>query len=371
MSLKNLLVKDFISEALIVNPSTPLSRAIGLMEENSAYEVFISIGDKVGIVTVRDMLRAKGFTDTRIEAFMSFVPKLSLDADLIYAAKIMAEYRLRALPVTRNNEVIGKLDVKAIISKVRDSGLSGIRISKIMSSPPLTISYEDKVAKAREIMLRKKFDQLPVVKDKKIEGVVTSTQIVFNLIPRLGGGRYTVGVPDTIKYLDSPVNTIMDTDPLKCSPQDTVRKAVEDMFSRNSSYCLVTLGEELQGIVTYRDFIKLISEGDKAGIPVHMIGLPDDPFEAEAAKVKFTRIVSRLSRILPSITEARSVIKTADTGGLRRRYDVDVTIKSPGENYNFSLTGWDLPVIYDELADIIKKAITSKKRRGRSIRYSE
>ncbi|MEM2305101.1 MAG: CBS domain-containing protein [Candidatus Methanomethylicia archaeon] len=362
MSFKKLLVRDFISEAIIVDPLTPISKVIGLMRENNAYEVFIDLKDRIGVVTIRNMLRAKSFTNVRIESFMSFTPKLSLDMDLMYAARIMADYRLRALPVAGDRGIIGKLDAKTIIDKIRNSSLNSVKISKTMSTHPLTIASGEKIAKAREIMLRKKFDQIPVVKDKRVEGVVTSASIVFNLIPVLGGEKYTIGSPDTIRSIDSPVNTIMDINPLKCSPQDTIREVISSMLSLNSSYCLVILGEELHGIVTYRDFMNLISEKIETNIPVYILGLPDDPFEAEATKIKFMRIIDKLNRILP-LTEARSIIKTVNVDGLRRRYEVDVTIKSPGKNYNFSLGGWNLPAIYDDLTNIIKKTIASRKKR--------
>ena len=364
MSFKKLLVGDFVSEALIVDPITPLSRVVGLMRKNNAYEAFIDLRDRIGVVTVRSMLRAKSFTNVKIESFMSFIPKLSLDMDLMYAARIMADYRLRALPIVRDGEIIGKLDAKTIIDKIRNSSLGNVRISKTMTAHPLTIASGEKIAKAREIMLRRRFDQVPVVKDKRIEGVVTSTGIVFNLIPSLGGEKYTTGAPDTIRSIDSPVDTIMDVDLLKCSPKDTIREVIGSMLNRNSSYCLVTLGEELHGIVTYRDFMNLISEKVEINTPIDMIGLPDDPFEAEAAKVKFMRIIGKLGRILP-LTEAKSIIKTLNVEGLRRRYEVNVTIKSPGRNYNFSLAGWDLPAIYDDLTNIIKKSIASRRERRR------
>jgi len=370
MSFSKLLVKDFVSEALIIDSLTPISKAIGLMRDSDAYEAFICLGDKVGAVTVRDMLRLKSFTNVRVETLMSFIPKLSLDTDLMYAARIMADYRIRALPVVENREVIGKLDAKAIINRIRNTNLSNIKVSKIMSTPPLTILSGEKVAKAREIMLRKKIDQLPVLKDKRVKGVVTSTSIVFDLVPSLGGEKYTIGVPDTVRFLDSPVDAIIDANPLVCSPQDAIREVIGGMLNGKSSYCLVALGEELQGIVTYRDFMKLISGKIEVNIPVQIVGLPDDPFEAEAAKVKFINIINKLSKTVP-LTEARSIIKTLDTDGLRRRYEVDVAIRSPVRNYNFSLTGWDLPAIYDELTDIIKKAITSKKGMGKAPKKRE
>lgn len=359
-------VGDFISEAVIVEPVAPLSKVIGLMEEKDSYEVFSYIGDKIGIATMRDLLKVRNFSDTKVEASMSFIPKLPSNASLLQAAGVLADYRLRALPVVEGNKVIGKLDVKAIIREVKESKLGGIWASKIMTPSPVTVSSGDKVAKAKGIMIRRRFDHLPVIKGRRVGGVVTSAQIVFNLVPSVKGGRYVVGVPDVVKPLDLPVDAVMENDPLECSLQDSIKSVADGMLEQNSSYCLVTVGEELHGIITYRDFAKLISEGGKkTEVPVYMVGLPDDPFEAEATKIKFVRMVEGLSKVFPPILEARSTIKTS-----RRRYEVSISIRTPKETYNYSSTGWGLPEVFDDLANSIKKVKASKKKRRKGDKES-
>lgn len=354
---------DLFTEAIVVEPITPLSKVAGVMKENDTYEVFSYVGDKIGIVTVRDLLKTKSFTDTEAESFLSFVPKLPVNADLFQAARVMADYRLRALPVVEDNKIVGKLDVKAIINEVKESRVGNMKASKIMTASPLTISSGDKIAKARGIMIRRRFDHLPVIKDRRVGGIVTSAQIAFNLIPSPKGAKYIEGAPDIAKPLDLPVDGIMETDLLVCSPQDSIKRVADSMLERNSSYSLVSVGEEVQGIITYRDFAKLISEGGrKIEIPAYIVGLPEDPFEAEATKIKFIRMIEGLSKALPLIMEARSTIKTS-----RRRYEVTVSIKTPRESYNYSSSGWDLPGLYDDLANSIKKIMASKKKKRRRI----
>ncbi|MEM2914260.1 MAG: CBS domain-containing protein [Candidatus Bathyarchaeia archaeon] len=372
--MKNVSVGNFVSEAISVDPLEQVSKVVGLMKEKDAYEVFSIAGDKIGTVTIRDLLKVKSFTDAKIESFLNFLPKLSVNTDLFQAARIMTDYRLRALPVVERDKIIGKFDVKAIINEVKNSSLGNISASKIMTPSPTTATAGEKVANARGVMIRRRFDHLPVIRGRKIGGMVTSSQIVFNLIPNLKG-RYIIGVPEDFKPLDWPVDVIMDTNPLECAPQDSIKAVANSMLQRNLSYCLVAIGEELQGIITYRDFAKLVSEGErKIEVPVYMVGLPDDPFEAEAAKIKFVRLVEGLSRTHWPLMEARSTIKTSSSQGSRRRYEVSVSIKTPKETHNYTYQSWDLPSIYDELANRIKKIMKDKekmRRRERGIKKGE
>lgn len=366
-----LTVEKFISEGIIVDPFMPISKAVGLMRERNAYEVFTYIGDKVGTVTVRDILRVKNLAGIKVESLLNFIPKISADTNLLQAAKIMSEYRLRSLPIVKKNEIIGKIDIKAIVNNVKDSALGKIGVSKIMTPTPTTISVGEKSSKAREIILRRKFDHLPVVKDKRLVGIITSTHIVFNLMADLGSEKYKMGVPSIINPFDYPVEAVMSTHTLRCYPQSPIREVAKNMLEQDSSYCLVTVDDEIHGIITYRDFASLISaERDRIEAPIYMIGLPEDPFEAEAAKIKFIRLINSLSKFLPPIIEARSIIKSSSPDGQRRRYEVTVNIRTSGKSYNYSSEGWDLPIIYDEISRAIKKMATVKKeikrkKRGR------
>lgn len=366
-SQRNVLVKDFLSECIIVEPSMPVSKVIGLMKEEDAYEVFAWVGNRIGTATVRDILRAKNPASMKIENLLSFVPKLSPDTRLFEAARIMADYRLRALPIVQENVIIGKIDVKVLVSKIKDSALGNITVSKIMTPSPVTITLGERVSKAREMMLRRKIDHLPVERNGRVHGILTSEHIVFNLIVDYGSDKYVTGVSDTLKLLDYPVEAIMETHPLESEPQTSIREVAGRMLAENRSYSLVTLGEELHGIVTYKDFTKLIATKEETGVPVYMVGLPDDPFEAEAAKIKFIRLVNNLSRFLPSILEARSVIKTSSVEGQRRRYEVNVNIRTARETFNYTTGGWDLPALYDEVASAVKRMVTSRKKTRRAV----
>jgi len=338
------------------------------MKERNSYEIFALVGDKIGTATIRDFLKVKNPLNMKVEPLLKFVPKMSTGTSLLHAARVMAEYRLRALPVVQDNRIIGKIDVRAIVNEVKESALGNIRVSKIMSPSPITISQNEKVSKAREIMLRKRIDHLPVEKDKRISGILTSEHIAFNLIGGFGGDRHVAGLPTTISPLDYHVEAIMEKSILECEPHTPIRNAAERMLAEGLSYSLVMVGEELHGIITYRDFAKLISaEEVKSDVPVYIIGLPDDPFEAEAAKIKFTRLINSLSRFIPQVLEARSIIKSSSPGGQREHYEVNVLIKTAKDNFVYSSSGWDLPIIYDEIASAIKKMVTSRKNLKRSV----
>jgi hypothetical protein len=169
--------------------------------------------------------------------------------------------------------------------------------------------------------------------------------------------------------MDIPASALMDTNPLQCNSDEKIGTVINLMRKRKVDYSLVRLWEELQGIITYRDIMRIIVKPPERQIPVYMVGLPDDPFEAETAQTKFTNVIHILSKRFPSIEEARSKIKSGKQKGERRkRYEVSVVIKTSKRMYSYSETGWDLPVIYDKISSRLKRLLTQKRVRKRDVR---
>jgi hypothetical protein len=52
----------------------------------------------------------------------------------------------------------------------------------------------------------------------------------------------------------------------------------------HSTYAIVPFPDNKSGIITYRDIISLLGEQTQREIPVYIIGMPDDPFDAELIK---------------------------------------------------------------------------------------
>ena len=216
-------------------------------------------------------------------------------------------------------------------------------------------------------MVKNRVDHLPVISHKKVSGILTSSHIIFRLIPRERIGSEAFGIEGK-KRLSYQVKALMDNRPLLCQAHDKAFSVLEKMLKKDKKYALITVLGIVQGIITMRDFVRLLAEPEaKPEIPVYIIGLPEDPFEAEVAKSKFLKVVQFLKRVFPDIEEARSVIKISESvkGKERRRYEVDIVIKTTKDIVSFTHKGWELPSIYDELSNRIKRLPRQKRRKTR------
>ena len=123
----------------------------------------------------------------------------------------MSHYRLRALRAVQNNEIVGQITAKAIVKGIYEADISGSRnsntvnASNIMTPNPIVITPKDRVSTARNIMMRRRIDHLPIVEEQentKLAGILTSTHIAQAMLPSERIGRESIGIDNKSIRLD-------------------------------------------------------------------------------------------------------------------------------------------------------------------------
>jgi len=363
-AIKKIEVRELQTPPIIVPSTYTISKIVGVLRDLDGYEVFIVDNDRVGMVTMRDILRVSHLTSAKTSTLVKYPTKLSPTTNLSVAARILTDYRLRALPIVDGGEITSVVTAKRILEVLSERGFLKFPVKYLISGGLITVTENDTVAKARNLMVNKRIAHLPVTSYGKVLGVITSSQIVFHLMPRERIGSETLGLEGQ-RSLGFQVKVLMDTAPLRCRIEEGASDVLRSMLRMDKTCALLTVLDMVQGIVTPRDYVKLVAEPEvKPEIPVYMVGLPEDPFEAEVAKSKFLNVVGKLKRVFPAIEEARSVIKISESfkGKERRRYEVDVVIKTPKDIITYTHKGWELPNVYDELADRLKRLLTQKRK---------
>lgn len=353
-------VTDLLTEAEIFPSSETVSKVIGYLRESKLMEGLADDGDaKTCLVTMRDLLNVTSL-DTKISSVMHQVPRLGPNNTVSDAATLMHEYRTRSMPVYREKKLIGQITSPSIVAKLLDSDAPG-KISSIMTPSPICMDVSDSVSKGRETMLKKKVDQLPVTKKGALDGIVTSDQLVFNLMPKtdrnmkgdMKGGRY-----------DEALGIFAAKDVLTNEITDALRDVYQNMSKSGSNYSLILGTDEIQGIVTYRDFLRVLTRRvTESSIPMYIVGLPDDPFEAGTARKKFLGAVELLRRSVPDISEARAIIKMGETKSPKKKYEVKVFLVHPRNHYSYSVRSFELADAFDEVNNWVKELVQRSRPR--------
>ena len=364
--IKNRPIDNIIEPLVEAPPNATLSRILGILREREVYQAFLPEGTRCGMISEREILKETNIELTKPAAVIRYIPLVLKESLVGEVARLMADYRIRAAPVSNGRKIIGQVNCTRLLAELKGRMGGELKIMSVATRSPTTIEETAPVAKARDVLLKKRFDHLPVTGGKSLTGLLTSTQIVSLLRnPERVGSKSML--PQTKGGLDFPVADVMDRNPLTCPPETPAEDALKLMLDSADTCVLITQWDELQAITTQRDIMTLLAEVEpEPEVPVFMVGLPEDPFESEATKAKFKRIVRQLQKVFPTILEARSIIKSKRKSGSERlRYEVRVQIRTPRDSFSYSEEGWELPVVYDAITDRLKRLMTKKQKTRR------
>jgi CBS domain-containing protein len=364
---RNMPVEGLMEPSIIISKDEPLSKIISTLIDTDSYDVFIELSGKVAALNIRDIIGAKDIKTTRPSLVGKIIPELNRKSVVGEAARIMSHYRMRTLPVVQNGRVEGQVSAKQIVNLINRQ-LAGdkvkINASNIMTGDPLVIDSHKTVSAAMSIMKKRRIDHLPVVDNGILVGIITSSDIMKVMSPTERIGKKSIGINNAEDRLSIQVSGLANDDVITASIDESLQGVCDRMISAASSYCIIKVWDEIQGIITYRDIIALLGEKIEEDIPMFIVGLPDEPLDAELAKSKFANITKFMRKIHPDIEQARCHIKLRKVLGSRKRYEIDVHVRSTHGNISYTNVGWDLAKLFDEMNHALKKRVVHKNKRN-------
>jgi CBS domain-containing protein len=120
-----------------------------------------------GVILVRDVME----TD---------VKTVRPDSSVMEAIQKMNKFDVGSIVVVQERRPVGIITERDILRKILESGLDPVTVKarQIMSSPIITIREDSAIEEAAKIMTTKRIKKIPVVKDGKLIGIVTATDLV-------------------------------------------------------------------------------------------------------------------------------------------------------------------------------------------------
>jgi len=171
------------------------------------------------------------------------------------AHALMVSSSIHHLPVTSHGELCGILSARDLAGAAYD-----LPARRVMHAPVETLAPEDSIHVAAERLLAHHFSSLPVLRDGKVAGIVTSSDLVRVACERLR---------------DEPVSRLMTPSPLVTAERElTIGAALQRMKNAHIRHLPVLEGDELVGFVSDLDLL----DGD------------GDATVGQAMAVRFTQV---------------------------------------------------------------------------------
>ena len=362
----NFKVDSLVTPAIEIQPSNTVSDTINKIIKNNVYDIFCMDGDHVLATNVRTLLGGKNIADMNVGPFLSAIPFLTKNDIAQKAANIIAHYRIRAVPVVENNKIVGCVTAKSILDLISKKDNKWIKANLILTSNPITISSSESIGSARKLMLSKRIDHLPVIDKNTVRQVLTSFHLLQTINPPESLGRRSIGM-DKIGKFSTKIRNIGSTRIPKCTPSDDLNTIIQTMLDTDTTCCLVSLWDKLQGIITYRDILSLLSAKIESDIPLYVVGMPEEQRNVDLITSKFSNTLKRIQNVYSEIQEAKVSIKKQRTGSKKKRegmYEVSVMITTPhSPPFIFKESGWDLSRVFENLSQKMRRILSKRSKR--------
>lgn len=132
----------------------------------------------------------------RVRDVMTKDPLTVMPSETIgQADELMSENRFRQIPVVKDKELVGILtdrDIRSFLSgsllestEIREKSLN-TKVSEIMTTEPITLSPDDDLQEAVELLIDEKIGGIPVVDEAEgLVGIVTYVDVLRCFLNRL------------------------------------------------------------------------------------------------------------------------------------------------------------------------------------------
>jgi CBS domain-containing protein len=167
IGIEELLVKDVMSSsAVTATKGETLSDVISRMKKDHLREIPVLEGNKpVGLVSYSSFLLRRSLPlSSKVEQVMHPAPRLEEDMPITKAVEEMMASGVRGAPVVRNEKMVGFVSRTDIIKVLPDvEQLRNKKVSEFMSKNPQSVTEKDSVRRAQMLMKGLMEKSLPVV----------------------------------------------------------------------------------------------------------------------------------------------------------------------------------------------------------------
>jgi len=246
-----LYIDDLATKARAILRTQGL-RVLPIVDEQKNLVGVISRTNVMAITSSVSPVKVKG-----VMASPKFFASMSTPA--LDALRGMTRSDEWCVPVTKSSQdlsYIGMLDLNVFISEFLKQGSPKLSypLSKIMSTHLVTCCPEDEVDNVWRFMQEKSLAGCPVVKNRKLVGIVTQQDMLSS------GASFPAFESKKGRFKSpSKISSIMKTSIISLKPTTTVREAAKLMLEKNVGRIpIVDEKINLIGIVDREDIAKLI-----------------------------------------------------------------------------------------------------------------
>lgn len=276
-------LKSIIKQPITVPPNTSIFDARDILIRHGIGRLVIEVNKKpVGILTEKDIVKGVSLfnkkpmgkikvSDLMTKDLITITP----DGSIYDCAKLMKTNEISSVVVKNQyNKLVGVVTKTDLVSTFLIQSTATLKISKIMTKKPITVSPDDSIFEVQSILLNNKIRRVVVTQNKRPVGIITYRDFVpaktFDLHKEFTDTAERSEIfwnpklnefnANNLSYLLTfSARDIMTKDPFVVYPNDVVYTAAILMIRHGISGLPVVSGTKIVGIVTKTDIVNVLA----------------------------------------------------------------------------------------------------------------
>ncbi len=361
MKISEIKVKDVMKTRVIdISPDSTLSEARSKMLSHNVHQLpVMEKSSLLGMITYKNIIETGAPVNVKVKNICSRTQALSPEDKISLAARRMLELDVKALPVMENKKVIGIISSSDIIPLIGKASINE-GIESIMTSP-ITIKRTESLGKARTLMRDHDISVLPVTEnDGSIFGAISFFDVLKVIVPKESQDR---GSKDgTLTASDFDASTIAGK-AITIERQKSISDAAKVMGSNGASSLIIDDNGKPLGVVAQKDMLELIASSETNGVYVQITNRAKlDSFTKE----KLDDIIEDSIQKTGDIFDTKAFflhIKTHEKGG-RTKYSVRARLKTAQRTFSSKAWGWQLLKVTTEVLRQLERLTIQRKEKS-------
>ncbi len=355
-----------IEPKVVATINTKLGEILNKMKEENQWVVPVTKDKKlIAMLTDKDLLKRRVSLETRVLSVAS--PTISLVENDDFG-KVVAKFytsKSRAIPlINSSRELTGLITRESVLKYLLDSKqIPENKAREFMSSPPITLDISESVARARWEMIKNNVTRLPLLAEKKLEGIVTSRDIV-NILYSVGDKKKESILTEEERIMAMPIKEIMVSPVITANGNESLIKVTEKILKSKISGLPILEGDYVAGVLSGIDIISSLQSKYQLTLPLEAkltSDLKKEEIKAEIDGV-LERYLSKLDK-LTDIINFRVSFKEEANSQDKTIYKVTVNATTKIGNFIANETDWDPIVAVKKAVEKVEERLIRKLKR--------
>ncbi len=259
-------------------PTTPVYDAVQIMSKRGFRRIPIATPSKkrlTGIITAMDIVNYLGggekfeivqkkFSGNFYKAINESVKAIMtkkvisthVSAKISQALRLMKNHNVGGLPIIDDEEHVKGIITERDIVAFFAAKVSGMKVEDIMTTKVVTALPHMSIIEVEKTMVQNGFRRLPIVSQNEIIGIVT----VMDIIRFFGSGEAFRHLKSgtLMQVLHTKITEIATKNVVVTTPDMDIGETAQIMQKKNIGALPVVHDGKLTGIITERDFFKII-----------------------------------------------------------------------------------------------------------------